>query len=94
MQANSRGSRRSMTVRIPYRRSAEAIRDPNVLKQGYVVTLELSIYVGKFIDEQARIGDPGMMKLVGWDTPRRCWWTMSATWTSTRCSCNATRRVR
>ena len=29
------------------------------------------IYVGKFIDEQARLGDPGMMRLVGWDTPRQ-----------------------
>jgi hypothetical protein len=29
------------------------------------------IYVGRFIDEQARLGDPGMMRLVGWDTPRR-----------------------
>lgn len=29
------------------------------------------IYVGKFIDEQARLGDPGMMKLVGWDTPHK-----------------------
>lgn len=29
------------------------------------------IYVGTFIDEQARLGDPGMMKLVGWDTPRK-----------------------
>jgi len=29
------------------------------------------IYVGQFIDEQARLGDPGMKRLVGWDTPRR-----------------------
>jgi phosphotransferase family enzyme len=29
------------------------------------------IYVGRFIDEQARLGDPGMMRLVGWDTPRQ-----------------------
>lgn len=28
-------------------------------------------YVGSFIDEQARLGDPGMRKLVGWDTPRK-----------------------
>jgi len=28
------------------------------------------IYVGRFIDEQARLGDPGMIRLVGWDTPR------------------------
>ena len=28
-------------------------------------------YVGQFIDEQARLGDPGMKRLVGWDTPRR-----------------------
>lgn len=29
------------------------------------------IYVGSFIDEQARLGDPGMRKLVSWDTPRK-----------------------
>jgi hypothetical protein len=29
------------------------------------------IYVGRFIDEQARLGDPGMIRLVGWDTPRQ-----------------------
>jgi aminoglycoside phosphotransferase (APT) family kinase protein len=29
------------------------------------------IYVGEFIDEQARLGDPGMMRLVAWDTPRK-----------------------
>ncbi len=29
------------------------------------------IYVGNFIDEQARLGDPGMMKLAGWETPRK-----------------------
>lgn len=29
------------------------------------------IYVGSFIVEQARLGDPGMRKLVEWDTPRR-----------------------
>ncbi len=29
------------------------------------------IHVGEFIDEQARLGDPGMIKLVGWDTPRK-----------------------
>ena len=29
------------------------------------------IHVGQFIDEQARLGDLGMQKLVGWDTPRR-----------------------
>jgi len=28
------------------------------------------VYVGRFIDEQARLGDPGMMRLVEWDTPR------------------------
>jgi hypothetical protein len=29
------------------------------------------IYVGAFIDEQAQLGDPGMRRLVEWDTPRR-----------------------
>jgi hypothetical protein len=29
------------------------------------------IYVGKFIEVQARLGDPGMIRLVGWDTPRK-----------------------
>jgi hypothetical protein len=29
------------------------------------------IYVGGFIEEQAGLGDPGMRKLVEWDTPRR-----------------------
>jgi Ser/Thr protein kinase RdoA (MazF antagonist) len=29
------------------------------------------VYVGKFIEQQARLGDPGMIKLVGWDTPRK-----------------------
>jgi hypothetical protein len=29
------------------------------------------VHVGRFIDEQARLGDPGMIRLVGWDTPRR-----------------------
>jgi len=29
------------------------------------------IYVGRFIDEQARLGDPGMVRLVGWGTPRQ-----------------------
>src|SRR5438034_281100 len=28
------------------------------------------IYVGEFIAEQARLGDPGMKRLVEWDTPR------------------------
>jgi hypothetical protein len=28
------------------------------------------IYVAKFIDEQARLGDPGMIRLVGWHTPQ------------------------
>lgn len=32
---------------------------------------ERLIYVSEFIAEQARLGDPGMMRLVGWDTPRR-----------------------
>lgn len=29
------------------------------------------IFVGRFIDEQARLGDPGMIRLVVWDTPRQ-----------------------
>lgn len=29
------------------------------------------VHVGRFIDQQARLGDPGMRKLVGWDTPRK-----------------------
>ena len=29
------------------------------------------IYVGRFIDEQAKLGDPGMMRLVGWDIPHK-----------------------
>jgi hypothetical protein len=28
------------------------------------------IFVGRFIEEQAKLGDPGMRKLVSWDTPR------------------------
>lgn len=32
---------------------------------------ERLIYVGDFINEQARLGDPGMMRLVTWDVPRR-----------------------
>lgn len=29
------------------------------------------VHVGRFIEEQARLGDSGMMKLVDWDTPRK-----------------------
>jgi hypothetical protein len=29
------------------------------------------VHVGRFIDEQARLGDPGMRRLVDWDTPRK-----------------------
>ncbi|TMC44564.1 MAG: aminoglycoside phosphotransferase family protein [Chloroflexi bacterium] len=29
------------------------------------------VHVGRFIDEQAKLGDPGMVRLVGWDTPRQ-----------------------
>lgn len=29
------------------------------------------VHVGRFIEEQARLGDPGMQRLVAWDTPRQ-----------------------
>src|SRR5438874_2138446 len=29
------------------------------------------VHVGRFIDEQAKLGDPGMERLVAWDTPRQ-----------------------
>ncbi len=29
------------------------------------------VHVGRFIDEQASLGDPGMQRLVAWDTPRK-----------------------
>ena len=29
------------------------------------------VHVGRFIEEQARLGDPGMRRLVSWDTPRK-----------------------
>jgi len=41
-------------------------------RSGLIAALRARLmYVGSFIDEQARLGDPGMMKLVGWDTPRK-----------------------
>jgi hypothetical protein len=40
-------------------------------KSGLIAAMQARlVYVGKFIDEQARLGDPGMIRLVGWDTPR------------------------
>jgi aminoglycoside phosphotransferase (APT) family kinase protein len=41
-------------------------------RSGLLAAMRLRlIHVGEFIEEQARLGDPGFTRLVAWETPRR-----------------------
>jgi len=60
--------RRWLEAAPEQRRSWSCLEDRSSLIDALRARL---VHVGRFIDEQARLGDPGMQRLVAWDTPRQ-----------------------